>query len=217
MAVLSLTTICCKVCRQEKPNGEFYRVKNRQGHIYAEATCKGCRRGQVAASKQVAISDPGEAERRRVWRRDHKRKIRQAMRQGTGGPQFDTHVKLWRSIHRGKEYYRQWSTTPKRLLDGRICGRIRRSLRGTKAGRSWETLVGYTLDELVRHIERQFCAGMNWNNMGRWHIDHIRPLAMFNYTSPDDEDFRVAWALTNLRPLWAPLNLAKSDQRLFLI
>lgn len=94
---------------------------------------------------------------------------------------------------------------------------MHRALRGGKAGRSWRTLVPYTLEELMTHLERQFTKGMTWENRGKWHIDHIRPLSSFQFTSSDDPGFREAWALNNLRPLWASDNIRKSDKRLFLL
>ena len=45
--------------------------------------------------------------------------------------------------------------------------------------------------------------------MGEWHIDHIVPLASFVIAGPDDPELRRAWALTNLRPLWAKDNMRK--------
>lgn len=73
--------------------------------------------------------------------------------------------------------------------------------------------VGYTMRELIVHLERQFLRGMSWENYGSaWHIDHIIPLASFSFTSQDDPDLKVAWGLPNLRPLWAEDNLAKRDR-----
>ena len=69
----------------------------------------------------------------------------------------------------------------------------------------------------MTHLERQFLPGMTWGNRGEWHIDHIVPLASFTFTSPDDPEFRAAWALTNLRPLWAKDNIRKSAKRTHLI
>src|SRR3546814_9720873 len=76
---------------------------------------------------------------------------------------------------------------------------VKSSLGDGKNGRSWETLVGYTVADLMAHLERQFLPGMSWDNRGEWHIDHIRPLCSFEFTSLDDPQFREAWALTNLR------------------
>lgn len=53
--------------------------------------------------------------------------------------------------------------------------------------------------------------------MGEWHIDHIIPKSSFDYQTPDDDAFKAAWALTNLRPLWSSENLRKKAKRLHLI
>jgi hypothetical protein len=94
---------------------------------------------------------------------------------------------------------------------------VRNGLLGAKRGRKWEALVGYSIEGLMQHLERQFLPGMTWDNVGSWHVDHILPRAMFSYTSETDEDFRACWALTNLRPLWSKENIEKGAKRLFLI
>jgi hypothetical protein len=102
-------------------------------------------------------------------------------------------------------------------INNRMRTNIARSLKGKKAGRRWETLVGYTLADLMQHLERQFSPGMTWENLGEWHIDHRVPLSSFKFESPEDPDFRAAWALTNLQPLWAADNQAKYAHRLYLL
>jgi hypothetical protein len=95
---------------------------------------------------------------------------------------------------------------------------IRHSLvNGGKAGRPWESLVGYTAETLMRHLERQFLKGMTWENRGEWEIDHITPLALFNFTTAEDPEFKAAWALSNLRPLWKADNYEKRAKRLYLL
>jgi len=83
------------------------------------------------------------------------------------------------------------------------------SLDGSKNGRRWESLVDFTLDQLMKHLAKKFKPGMTWENRGEWHIDHKIPLSAFNFETPDDLDFRRAWALKNLQPLWAIDNLKK--------
>jgi len=94
---------------------------------------------------------------------------------------------------------------------------MHRALGKAKAGRSWRTFVDYSLEELMSHLERQFLPGMTWENKGEWHIDHIIPRSSFEYESPDDPEFKQAWALTNLRPLWAIDNIRKNATREFLL
>ena len=101
---------------------------------------------------------------------------------------------------------------PKFKLNHNISNAIRISLHGNKNGKHWEDLVGYTLNELKMHLEKQFAGGMNWDNYGEWHIDHRIPLSAFNFTKPEHIGFQRAWALENLQPLWAEENLSKTNK-----
>lgn len=106
---------------------------------------------------------------------------------------------------------------PEFAIAARMTASIYQALREGKAGRRWESLVGYTLGDLTAHLERQFGKGMSWANYGQWHIDHIRPVASFTFSTAEDDDFKACWALTNLRPLWKAENLAKSDTLVLLL
>ncbi|MEK6884041.1 MAG: hypothetical protein AABY22_30710, partial [Nanoarchaeota archaeon] len=88
------------------------------------------------------------------------------------------------------------------------------SLVNGKEGRSWRSLVPYTLEELKRHIESLFTEGMTWERLinGEIHIDHVMPRRFFYFTTFKDEDFKKCWALSNLQPLWAPDNCSKGDK-----
>lgn len=123
------------------------------------------------------------------------------------------------STPEGREYsrnrMREKMKDPGFRLHSNMSRAIREALNGHKAGRRWEALVGYTCAELVAHLERQFAKGMNWENMGKWEIDHILPRCGFHLSNPDE--FRQCWSLTNLRPLWAKANRAKSGNRLHLL
>lgn len=96
-------------------------------------------------------------------------------------------------------------------LNKNISSYVALSLCGNKNGYKWESLVGYTLEQLITHLEKQFSKGMTWENRGKtgWHIDHKIPLSVFNFQNSKDIDFKKAWALKNLRPLWAKDNLQK--------
>ena len=108
--------------------------------------------------------------------------------------------------------------TPRGRLENTIRSGVHAEIkRGSKCGRKTFDILGYNCQELMVHLERQFARGMNWQNYGEWHIDHIRPLSSFIYETPDDPDFRKAWGLTNLRPLWAIDNLSKGAKRLLLV
>jgi hypothetical protein len=141
----------------------------------------------------------------------------------------------WRSEHRERHHFltKKWAQEhPDEVLakrkragkklrstfSGRLKENIRTSIvmslrRGTKAKRKWEGIVGFTLDQLRSHLEKKFKIGMTWDNYGMyWHIDHIIPIAAFNFECPDDIDFKRCWSLKNLQPLEAKVNIAKKDK-----
>ena len=96
-------------------------------------------------------------------------------------------------------------------ISGKISRGIRHYLgkyRVSKGGRAFDDLP-YSPIELCEHLESQFTDGMSWENRSEWHIDHIRPVASFDFDSTDHPDFKKCWALNNLQPLWAADNIRK--------
>jgi len=67
--------------------------------------------------------------------------------------------------------------------------------------------LGCPIPELKLYLEARFQPGMTWDNYGKWHIDHIIPLASSNLQN--GEEFLKACHYTNLQPLWAEENLKK--------
>lgn len=99
-------------------------------------------------------------------------------------------------------------------LNVKIATSMRRALKGNKKGRKWEELVGYSVSELILHIEKLFTKDMSWDKLidGKIHIDHIISKSSFVYTNSEDEEFKNCWALTNLQPLWAVDNMKKHNK-----
>mgnify|MGYP006320042627 FL=1 len=88
--------------------------------------------------------------------------------------------------------------------------------------------MDYSIKELREHLEKQFEPWMNWNNHGRynllswnendsstwtWQIDHIIPQSVLVYSSMEEDNFKKCWALNNLRPYSAKLNLTDGVTR----
>ncbi|MEY9198718.1 hypothetical protein ABIA16_003834 [Sinorhizobium fredii] len=116
---------------------------------------------------------------------------------------------------RQKKAYEKKQSTPRGKLENSIRVGVHKWLvRGSKRGRRTFDLLGYSVDELKAHLEKLFLPGMSWENYGKggWHVDHIIPLSAFNYEAPEHEDFKRAWALSNLQPLWETDNIKKSNK-----
>jgi hypothetical protein len=73
-------------------------------------------------------------------------------------------------------------------------------------------MVGYSPKDLRTHLEKQFTDGMSWENYGKWHVDHIKPISSFIFNSSEDEEFKICWALDNLQPMWGIENIKKSNK-----
>lgn len=89
---------------------------------------------------------------------------------------------------------------------------IKRSIKGVRQYKHSRDLLGCTIPEVREYLERQFQPGMTWSNWSKngWHIDHIIPLASFDFT--DYEQQKQAWHYTNLRPLWSEENMRKHNK-----
>jgi len=112
-------------------------------------------------------------------------------------------VKKSRAFQR-KHYYKRKQKVEYRINDA-VSSSIYCALKSKKSGRSWESFVGYTLPDLMCHLESLFVGGMSWDNYGKWHIDHVIPRRLFSVDKIQD-----CWKLSNLQPLWAEDNMSKS-------
>ena len=102
----------------------------------------------------------------------------------------------------------------KHRIDNSMSRSIRESLMGKKNNHTWTALVGYSLEQLINHLQSKFNIWMTWDNYGNfWHIDHIIPKSAFKYSSYDEPEFFECWALANLQPLERTINLTKGDKR----
>jgi hypothetical protein len=140
------------------------------------------------------------------------------------------HHKSWRSKNPEKlkaalkRYYRKRHPIPRHKrnplefhLRSNLRKRMNKALKiHLKSGSAVRDL-GCSISEFRAYLESKFQPGMTWNNYGKygWHLDHIKPLGIFDLTNR--EEFLKAAHYTNLRPLWAGDNLKKSKSDLELI
>jgi len=161
------------------------------------STCKDGTRSICKECQRVALTK---------WRAENREKSREISRVWSAKNIERVRVLRNRSIAKKR-------ATLAGKLNHRLSVRIQQSLKGNKKGRSWESLVGFSLEELKKHFEKQFKKGMSWELVmtGQIHIDHKIPIAAFNFETPEDIDFKRCWALKNLQPLFALENKSKKD------
>jgi hypothetical protein len=115
-----------------------------------------------------------------------------------------------------KEYYARQTFARSQKETYRIETRLRARCRkaviaaGSKKASKTQQLVGADWQTVRAWIESKFTQGMTWDNIGMWHIDHIKPCVSFNLTQPE-EQFKC-FHYTNLQPLWAKDNLSKGSK-----
>lgn len=213
MAETDSSSKVCATCRVEKHASCFPRNKARGLRAY----CKPCNNAKNKAWRDANPEKSAEMSRR--WALSNPAKVQaKKERWAERNPGRMTELqRAWIEANpeRARENARRYTSIPVVRLHRAFRERIRQSLK--KGRNNTFDLLGYTREELVAHIERQFTKGMDWGNYGSWHVDHIRPLSSFTIEGPHDPALRLAWALTNLRPLWAKDNMSKGPKRTHLI
>ena len=133
-----------------------------------------------------------------------------------GAPLSDTKQKEYAKANkeRIKEYLKEYNrkkrkTDPLFKLQNNLRCRTYQAFRNKGYSKNTKTqeMLGVDWEIAKQHIERQFTKGMNWENQGEWHIDHIIPLA----SAKTPERLKQLCHYTNLQPMWAVDNLSKSD------
>lgn len=221
----------CRKCNIEKPFGQF--VLNKNCRYGRERTCKLCRNRMEVLNRK---KNPEKANRRarryvennrdkvneanRNWRKKNPEKAKELSRKWfKNNPERAKELRrnqYWRNPEKAhaklkRDNFKRRST-PEGKLNHSMASNIRNSLMGMKQGRSWEKLVGYSVDQLKNHLAKQFKQGMSWKNYGKWEIDHIIPISAFNFISHENIDFKRCWALKNLQPLWKSENRIKNNK-----
>ena len=159
----------CKKCSLQKQGSEFYNNSTKSDRL--STWCISC-------SKEYVKQNPAKAKIRRI----------QNLR-------YSKSKKGRLANKKAKVRRRQ---NPLNRLEDYIRTYIWRVLRSRKNNKTF-VMLGYTPEQLKKHLEKQFTKGMTWDNYGKWHIDHIIPVSFFEYVSPDDVEFTNLVFIESLR------------------
>jgi hypothetical protein len=178
---------------------------------------------QVAAAKYAAMTDQEKKEWNRKCLQRRNSDARQLEKQRAKSKEWrisnpnrvaENH-RIWAAANRDKvrALAKKSRSRPKNKAKQNLRDRFKELMRSVKSGgtESFRSFVGCSTAHLQSHLESKFKRGMTWENYGtHWHVDHIIPCAAFDHTKP--EQVRQCWHFSNLAPLEAKKNLAKSDQ-----
>jgi hypothetical protein len=218
----------CNFCHISKPISAYYFSEDQKDGVRSK--CKQCMKnaGKAWRKNNVEIIKQKRKEHRekakyyfREYRKAKPEKNRAATKKWSlAHPEKKLEMaRRWRSVNQDKLAIYIKRAVERRRLD--VKARLAHSMQsgitssiqsGSKGGRHWEFLTGYTINELKNHLEKRFKNGMAWENYGTWHIDHKIPISAFHFETPDDIDFRKCWALENLQPLWSEENQRKYNK-----
>ncbi len=189
----------CKKCSIEKNLEDFKKSKACSlGYRY---TCKKCTN---ILNKKFFVDKEKRLESPRRYHRNNKEKIKILVKK-----------RIEKDIDRHREKRNLYERTKRKNdLLFRLMGSARARIRGSIKEKGFRkntkaiNLLGCKADILKTHLELKFKDGMNWENYGKWHIDHIIPLA----SAKTEEEIYKLCHYTNLQPLWAIDNQSKSDK-----
>jgi hypothetical protein len=222
--------ICRGECGQEKDIEEFSTYKAKNGIIKHRYYCKACDYLRVKEYRKKN-PDKHKAQMERHYEKHRNERLRyheqhyldhkeeRAEYYQENSVEIREKIKKYYDANPGKKqeinqkyFNKRYNTDINFKISHTIGNGIRASLHGNKNGIHWEELVGYTLQQLIHHLESKFDNKMNWGNYGTyWQIDHTVPVNAFNIKSYTDRTFRNCWSLENLQPLDCVSNTQKSD------
>jgi len=191
----------CSKCKIEKPISEFYKRSDRKSGLMS--LCKKC--CQELKEKYRKTSQYKE------WYKNHK--TTEGYKEYKKYHQ-EVYMKKYRK-EKVKEIAKQHMIylTKKRKTDinyrltENLRKRLNHALKGDTKFSSVLKLLNCSLEFLKKHLEKQFTKGMNWNNYGRWHVDHIKSCCTFDLNKLNEQ--KKCFHYTNLQPLWAEENCSK--------
>jgi nucleoid DNA-binding protein len=197
----------CNVCVKTKIDKLFTWGKDPVTGKERKIRCRDCTQKKIAASKEI-LKERLQKIAKRYRNKNREKRERYNKKWLTEHPEL---YAAWKEKYRERrnEYEKNKLRDPMFKLNHYISTRIHSAVKGGQRWIHWESMVGYTLDQLKKQLESQFQDGMTWENYGQWHIDHKIPRAAFNYKTPKDIDFKRCWALKNLQPLWELDNIKK--------
>jgi len=201
----------CPVCNIEKDQSQFQKQKGGKNGL--RALCTLCKR--QARKNYYQQNKEKELKLNKRWVNKNKEKVQRFRLDYRKRPKYKAYQKKYRTEHR-KERAAYQSKLEKENISYRIASRLRHrlytALKANKTSKSYSVmyLLGCDMNIFKEYLSDKFKEGMSWENYGAWHIDHIKPCALFDLT--DIQEQKKCFHYSNLQPLWAEENLHKNTK-----
>jgi len=214
----------CTKCNEDKSLQDFCKRKDKKrGYSYS---CKSCKKEyDLKRWKVYRKTEKYRSYVQKYLKTDRYKESNKKYKQSEKGIKnrktyIQNYSNMPKVIEHRREFYKsekfkQWkknkrNTDPEYKLRTLLRTRLWCALkRNYKSGSAVKDL-GCSVKELKSYLEERFKEGMTWENHGKWHIDHIKPLSKFDLTNR--EQLLEAIHYTNLQPLWAEENLKKHNK-----
>ncbi len=215
----------CKACIKEN-NKQYYIENKEELKEYKKQYYTENKEVLKEYMKQLYIENKEEIkEQQKQYRNEHKEKIKE------NNKQYSSEHKEEIKEYKKKYQKDRKKTDPAFKLRINVSKSIRMALRrndSSKNGQSILKYLPYTIEELKNYLELLFEPWMSWENHGKynirtwdeddqktwtWNLDHIMPQSDLLFISMKDDNFKICWALENLRPYNAKKNIEEGNNR----
>ena len=183
----------CTTCKVEKPLDAFHKDKSKKDGITSQ--CKVCRKEYRLKNKEKASAYSKE------YNLKNQEKISVYNKEYGSRPEARKKInERLRDRYNNDILYRLMQLLQKAVWN---------TFKGYSKPEKTMKLLYCTLEQFKSHIEKQFTKGMNWENQGEWHLDHIKPMNAFDLLDENEKRYCNHWS--NFQPLWGPENMSKKD------
>lgn len=202
----------CSKCGEEFPETRKYFCQRKTGKYVSE--CRKCVNEANKLWRRKNRDEVKEYNKKYLINNKERLKLLWQEYRNKNRKKINKHKKEYKQTEHYQKVNREWRAKPKNKLCKNVSSRISNYFSCDTASKTFQEKMGYSLNDLKKHLEKQFKNGMSWDNYGcnGWHVDHICPVSSFSYESYNDDAFKKCWSLDNLQPLWALDNLKKSNK-----
>ena len=203
-----MTKVCSK-CKKEKEENDFVKDPSKKDGLYS--SCKECNNRRRKGKYKEEAKEYREKNKIKI--KENRKRYYEANKE----KEYTNH-KEWlknnREVRRKhfNDSYERNKKDPLFRLKNNIRSRVYLGLKSKYHHKDNETVkyIGCSFESYKEYIESLFIEGMSWNNYGKWHIDHIKPIDAFSFE--EDKQIYEAFNFKNTQPLWAEDNLRKGSK-----